>query len=115
MLPVTLMLEEDADAVASYQRLYELGQAELEVDLADRGAGRVSFHFVIGGAEGLDRGFVDEADEVLRTYGIGAQIIADLGIRKMGVLSAPWKLTGLAGFGLEVVEYLEALGGRKET
>jgi 3,4-dihydroxy 2-butanone 4-phosphate synthase/GTP cyclohydrolase II len=44
----------------------------------------------------------------LRTYGIGAQIIADLGIRKMRVLSAPWKLTGLAGFGLEVVEYINA-------
>jgi 3,4-dihydroxy 2-butanone 4-phosphate synthase/GTP cyclohydrolase II len=43
----------------------------------------------------------------LRTYGIGAQIIADMGVRKMRVMSAPWKLTGLAGFGLEVVEYLE--------
>jgi 3,4-dihydroxy 2-butanone 4-phosphate synthase/GTP cyclohydrolase II len=51
----------------------------------------------------------------LRTYGIGAQIIADLGIRKMRVLSAPWKLTGLAGFGLEVVEYIESLGGRKDV
>jgi 3,4-dihydroxy 2-butanone 4-phosphate synthase/GTP cyclohydrolase II len=50
----------------------------------------------------------------LRTYGIGAQIIADLGVRKMRVLSAPWKLTGLAGFGLEVVEYLEAHGEREE-
>ena len=45
----------------------------------------------------------------LRTYGIGAQIIADLGIRKMRVLSAPWKLSGLAGFGLEVVEYIDTL------
>jgi 3,4-dihydroxy 2-butanone 4-phosphate synthase/GTP cyclohydrolase II len=44
----------------------------------------------------------------LRTYGIGAQIIADLGIRKMRVLSAPWKLTGLAGFGLEVEQYIDA-------
>ena len=43
----------------------------------------------------------------LRTYGIGAQIIHDLGIRKMRVLSAPLKLTGLSGVGLEVVEYLE--------
>jgi 3,4-dihydroxy 2-butanone 4-phosphate synthase/GTP cyclohydrolase II len=43
----------------------------------------------------------------LRTYGIGAQIIADLGIRRMRVLSAPRKLTGLSGFGLEVVDYLE--------
>jgi 3,4-dihydroxy 2-butanone 4-phosphate synthase/GTP cyclohydrolase II len=50
----------------------------------------------------------------LRNYGIGAQIIADLGVRKMRVLSAPWKLTGLAGFGLEVVEYTEAQGGSGE-
>jgi 3,4-dihydroxy 2-butanone 4-phosphate synthase/GTP cyclohydrolase II len=46
----------------------------------------------------------------LRTYGIGAQIIADLGVRKMRVLSAPWKLAGLAGFGLEVVEYIHPQG-----
>jgi 3,4-dihydroxy 2-butanone 4-phosphate synthase/GTP cyclohydrolase II len=49
----------------------------------------------------------------LRTYGIGAQIIADLGIHKMRVLSAPWKLTGLAGFGLEVVEYIDTLNEEK--
>lgn len=46
----------------------------------------------------------------LRTYGIGAQIIADLGIRKMRVLSAPTRMTGLSGFGLEVVEYVENIG-----
>lgn len=46
----------------------------------------------------------------LRTYGIGAQIIADLGIRRMRVLSAPRKLMGLAGFGLEIVEYVEPAG-----
>ena len=50
----------------------------------------------------------------LRTYGIGAQIIADLGIRKMRVLSAPWKLTGLAGFGLEVEEYIDTSGEKTE-
>ena len=44
----------------------------------------------------------------LRTYGIGAQIIFDVGIRKMRVLSAPKRMTGLAGFGLEVVEYVES-------
>ena len=47
----------------------------------------------------------------LRTYGIGAQIIVDLGIRKMRVLSAPKHMTGLAGFGLEVVEYVETEHG----
>jgi len=45
----------------------------------------------------------------LRTYGIGAQIIADLGVRKMRVLSAPKHMTGLAGFGLEVVEYVDSM------
>ncbi len=44
----------------------------------------------------------------LRTYGIGAQIIVDMGIRKMRVLSAPKHMTGLAGFGLEVDEYVES-------
>lgn len=45
----------------------------------------------------------------LRTYGIGAQIIADVGVRKMRVLSAPKHMTGLAGFGLEVVEYMDSM------
>ena len=51
----------------------------------------------------------------LRNYGIGAQIIVDMGVRKMRVLSAPWKLTGLAGFGLEVVEYTGPPGGNEES
>jgi 3,4-dihydroxy 2-butanone 4-phosphate synthase/GTP cyclohydrolase II len=42
----------------------------------------------------------------LRTYGVGAQIIADLGVKKMRVLSAPKIVHGIAGFGLEVVEYV---------
>jgi len=45
----------------------------------------------------------------LRTYGIGAQIIADIGVRKMRVLSAPKRMTSLAGFGLEVVEYVDSM------
>ncbi len=53
----------------------------------------------------------DRRSRELRNYGIGAQIIADMGVRKMRVLSAPWKLTGLAGFGLEVIEYTESQGG----
>ena len=44
----------------------------------------------------------------LRTYGVGAQIIADLGVRRMRVLSAPKRFHGLSGFGLEVVEYVDA-------
>jgi len=47
----------------------------------------------------------DEHSDDQRTFGIGAQILADLGVRKMSLLSAPKRFHGLAGFGLEVVEY----------
>ncbi len=47
-----------------------------------------------------------ESGSDLRTFGIGAQILTDLGVQKMRVLSAPKKLHGLSGFGLEVVEYV---------
>jgi 3,4-dihydroxy 2-butanone 4-phosphate synthase/GTP cyclohydrolase II len=43
---------------------------------------------------------------VLRTYGIGAQILRDLGVKRMRVLSAPKQMHGLSGFDLEVVEYV---------
>ena len=45
--------------------------------------------------------------EDLRTYGVGAQILTDLGVRRMRVLSAPKRMHGLSGFGIEVVEYVE--------
>ena len=41
----------------------------------------------------------------LRTYGIGAQILSDLGVRKMRVMSAPKAMHAISGFDLEVVEY----------
>lgn len=41
----------------------------------------------------------------LRDYGIGAQILADLGIRKIRLMTNnPRKIVGLEGYGLEVVE-----------
>lgn len=41
-----------------------------------------------------------------RTLGIGAQILVDLSVGKMRLLSAPQRFHGLGGFGLEVVEYI---------
>ena len=46
-------------------------------------------------------------DAVLRTYGIGAQILRDLGIQKMRVLSAPKQMYGISGFDLEITGYVE--------
>jgi 3,4-dihydroxy 2-butanone 4-phosphate synthase/GTP cyclohydrolase II len=43
---------------------------------------------------------------VLRTYGIGAQILKDLGVRRMRVLSAPKQFQGISAFDLEVAEYV---------
>ena len=42
----------------------------------------------------------------LRTYGVGAQILMDLGVRKMRVLGQPRRLHGLSGFDLEIVDYV---------
>jgi 3,4-dihydroxy 2-butanone 4-phosphate synthase/GTP cyclohydrolase II len=43
----------------------------------------------------------------LRDYGIGAQILRDLGVRKLRLLTNnPRKVVGLAGYGLEIVERL---------
>ncbi len=44
----------------------------------------------------------------LRTLGAGAQILADLGVGRMRVMSAPINLHGLHGFNLEVVEFVDS-------
>ncbi|HUN71038.1 MAG TPA: 3,4-dihydroxy-2-butanone-4-phosphate synthase [Steroidobacteraceae bacterium] len=44
--------------------------------------------------------------EVLRTFGVGAQILKDLGVRRMRVLSAPKQIHGISGFGLEIESYV---------
>jgi len=43
---------------------------------------------------------------VLRTYGVGAQILKDLGVRRMRVLSAPRQLQGISAFDLEIESYV---------
>jgi 3,4-dihydroxy 2-butanone 4-phosphate synthase/GTP cyclohydrolase II len=48
----------------------------------------------------------NESSKDLRTIGLGGQILSDLGVRKMRVLSAPKRIHALSGFGLEVVEYV---------
>jgi 3,4-dihydroxy 2-butanone 4-phosphate synthase / GTP cyclohydrolase II len=43
---------------------------------------------------------------VLRTFGVGAQILKDLGVRRMRVLSAPKQMHGISAFGLEIESYV---------
>ena len=51
----------------------------------------------------LDTGVQQHWDP--RSYGIGAQILRDLNVGKMRLLSTPHKMPSMAGFGLEVVGY----------
>ena len=49
----------------------------------------------------LALGFPDD----MRDYGIGAQILSDLGIKKIKLMTNnPKKLSGLSGYGMEIVE-----------
>ena len=48
-----------------------------------------------------------DGDAVIRTYGVGAQILRDLGLSKIRVLSAPKQMHAISGFDLEITEYVE--------
>ena len=48
----------------------------------------------------------------LRLYGIGAQILRDLGVRRMRLMATPRKMPSMAGFGPEVTGYLGSSAGR---
>jgi 3,4-dihydroxy 2-butanone 4-phosphate synthase / GTP cyclohydrolase II len=48
----------------------------------------------------------------LRVYGIGAQILRDLGIGRMRLMAAPRKMPSMAGFGLEVTGYVSRASAR---
>jgi 3,4-dihydroxy 2-butanone 4-phosphate synthase/GTP cyclohydrolase II len=43
-----------------------------------------------------------------RIYGIGAQILRDLGVRRMKLLASPRRMPSVAGFDLEVTGYVAA-------
>ena len=44
----------------------------------------------------------------LRTYGVGAQILRELGVRRMKLLGSPRRMPSMVGFGLEVTGFVAA-------
>ena len=96
---------------AAMQRIVEAGngvvvvlrQHESARELADAvrsfaaaAPGAAAPESAAGGGEGA----------VLRTFGVGAQILKDLGVRRMRVLSAPKQMLGISAFGLEIEGYV---------
>jgi 3,4-dihydroxy 2-butanone 4-phosphate synthase/GTP cyclohydrolase II len=49
----------------------------------------------------------------LLTYGIGAQILRDLDVGRMRLMAMPRKMPSMAGWGLEVAEYVQPQRGTK--
>jgi 3,4-dihydroxy 2-butanone 4-phosphate synthase/GTP cyclohydrolase II len=75
--------------------LFLPGAVDLELDLA---------HHL---GEDLPPRPVTAQGDVLREYGIGAQVLTDLGVRRIRLLTnRPRRIAGLEGFGLEIVEQL---------
>ena len=71
----------------------------------------VLLHRTESGAELLERLAMDTETHTkkvdVRTYGIGAQILRDLGVTRMKVLGTPRKMPSMTGFDLEVTGYLQ--------
>lgn len=52
-----------------------------------------------------------DGTSVYHTIGTGSQILRDLGISKMRLLSSPMRFNALSGFNLEIVEYIDSHDG----
>ncbi len=78
-----------------------LQQQEKPADLVQRVR-----DFQVSG-KALESGGARHGREEMRTYGLGSQILADLGVGRMRVLGHAMKAPGLSGFGLEIAEYVE--------
>jgi len=50
----------------------------------------------------------------LRIYGVGAQILRELGVTRMQLLGSPRRMPSMAGYGLEVSGFLTATDAKKE-
>ncbi|MCK6631171.1 MAG: GTP cyclohydrolase II [Fimbriimonadaceae bacterium] len=52
----------------------------------------------------------------LRDYGLGAQVLTDLGVRKLRLMTNnPAKVAGLTGYGLEIVEHVPLIAEEKDA
>jgi 3,4-dihydroxy 2-butanone 4-phosphate synthase/GTP cyclohydrolase II len=81
---VIVVLRQDADAGSLLERVQAM-------QLKDR-------HLAVA---------VEQSEDDVKTYGVGAQILSDLGLQKLRVIGTHWQMSALTGFGLEVIEFVD--------
>lgn len=96
--------------VASHSHSWNFNDALAAIARAECGV-IVLLHRSESAADLLERARVHEegmraGGVVLRNYGIGAQILRDLGVRRMQIMGMPRPMPSMAGFDLEVTGYL---------
>ncbi len=88
------------------------GEAIARIEQEGRGAllflpPRANFHDDLSFHLGLEVAAPIETGAVLREFGLGAQVLVELGLGKLRLLTnRPRKIAGLEGYGLEVVEQI---------
>lgn len=95
----------------SRRHSYSIDEALSLIDRANHGV-LVLLHRNETGADLLAQLTTDEENRPAkkwdpRLYGIGAQILRELGVGKMRLLASPRKIPSMAGFGLEICGYVE--------
>jgi 3,4-dihydroxy 2-butanone 4-phosphate synthase/GTP cyclohydrolase II len=58
------------------------------------------------GVKARPRAVLKDGTSVYRSIGTGSQILQELGIHKMRLLSSPMRFNAISGFSLEIVEYI---------
>ena len=109
--PVSLI---DLLDISATSHSWNLHDAMAAIAREDRGV-IILLHRQETAAELLERAHLQHADGkpskiALRDYGIGAQILRDLGVKRMRVLAQPLRMPSMAGFDLEVTGYLQPPG-----
>jgi 3,4-dihydroxy 2-butanone 4-phosphate synthase/GTP cyclohydrolase II len=80
---------------------FEPGGAVTPAAVRESNTGRLILHKELRAREGSQ----DRSGRILRAIGLGGQIMSDLGIQRIRLLSnTPMHIPALEGFGLEIVE-----------
>jgi len=91
----------EVDHAPAEEAAFEPGGAAIPTEAPDSGGSRLVLHEELRAREGVQA----RTGRILRAIGLGGQILSDLGIRRIRLLSnTSMHVPALEGFGLEIVE-----------